>query len=407
MATSTPQRSTNQALVELAQRTQFPNYRPPPFVLSEGSGRRVKDVEGNEYLDFSGGIAVLSVGHAHPVLVDAIARQAARLMHTSNLFYNDRAIELAAALTDRTPFDRVYFANSGAEANEALLKLARRWHHEHGRPERTQIITALKSFHGRTMGALSLTGQPKYHVGMAPMVGGISHVPFGDLEAMRGAVGETTAAVFLEPLQGEGGLVLPDPGYLSAVRALCDERGALLFFDEVQTGVGRTGTFLAQEHSGVVPDGCSLAKGMGGGFPVGAMLVREALADGLPPGSHASTFGGNPLACAAGLAVLKILDDEQLIENSRARGEQLGAGLEALVQKHACAAEARGLGLLRGVRLEGVDARETYARLRDKHKTLASIAGGVVLRLAPALNVTAEEVDEALAALDATLEEAS
>jgi len=394
---------TNKELVALAAAAQLPNYRPPPFVLTEGSGCRVQDVEGNRYLDFSGGIAVLSVGHAHPKLTAAISQQAGRLMHTSNLFYNDRAIELATALVERTPFDRVYFSNSGAEANEALLKLARRWNHEHGRPERVEIVTAEKSFHGRTMGALALTGQPKYHVGMGPMVGGVSYVPFDDLAAMREAVTDKTAAVFLEPMQGEGGLVVPSAGYLQAVRELCDERGALLFFDEVQTGFGRTGTFLAREHSGVVPDACSLAKGMGGGFPIGAILVREALADGLPPGSHASTFGGNALACAAGLSVLEIMDEERLVENAQAMGERLGAGLSKLVEKHACAAEARGLGLLRGILLDGVDARELYGRLRDEHKTLASIAGGVVLRLAPALNVTANEIDEALAAVDSLL----
>ncbi|MCA9605971.1 MAG: aminotransferase class III-fold pyridoxal phosphate-dependent enzyme, partial [Myxococcales bacterium] len=256
---------TNEALVALAKGASLPNYRPPPFVLTEGSGCRVRDVEGNEYLDFSGGIAVLSVGHAHPKLAEAIAAQARRLIHTSNLFYNDRAIELAATLTARTPFERVYFANSGTEANEALIKLARRWHHEHGRPERVELVSALHSFHGRTMGSLSLTGQPKYHVGMGPLVGGVRHVPYGDLDAMREVVGGTTAAVILEPMQGEGGLVVPSAEYLRGVRALCDERGALLFFDEVQTGFGRTGTFLGAEHAGVTADGCSLAKGMGGG----------------------------------------------------------------------------------------------------------------------------------------------
>lgn len=396
---------TNAELVEIATRAQLPNYRPPAFVLSKGSGCRVEDVEGNAYLDFSGGIAVLSVGHAHPKLAKAIADQAARLMHTSNLFYTDRAIELAAELTARTPFDRVYFANSGAEANEALLKLGRRWHHEQGDPERVELVAADASFHGRTMGALSLTGQPKYWEGMRPIVGGVKHVPFGDLDAMAEVIGPKTAAVFLEPLQGEGGLVVPPDGYLKGVRELCDARGALLFFDEVQTGFGRTGAFLAREHSGVVPDGCSIAKGMGGGFPVGGILVTERLAGGLPPGSHASTFGGNPLACAASLAVLRIFDEEGLIDNAQAMGERLGAGLSALVERYGVAVEARGMGLLRGVRLEGTDVREAFGRLRDGHGMLASIAGGDVIRLAPPLNVTAEEVDEALDRLGHLLEE--
>ncbi|MCZ7686212.1 MAG: aminotransferase class III-fold pyridoxal phosphate-dependent enzyme [Sandaracinaceae bacterium] len=258
---------TNAELIEKARRALLPNYQPPPFVLAEGRGCRVRDVEGHEYLDFSGGIAVLSVGHAHPTLAAAIAEQAGRLLHTSNLFYNDKSIELAARLTERTVFDRVYLGNSGAEANEALLKLARRWHYEHGRPERVELVAAHQSFHGRTMGALSLTGQPKYHTGMGPLVPGITHVPYNDLEALRAAVGERTAAVLLEPIQGEGGLVVGEDDYLRGARALCDERGALLFFDEVQTGYGRTGRFLGREHSGVVPDGCSLAKGWAAASP--------------------------------------------------------------------------------------------------------------------------------------------
>ena len=397
---------TNAALIAKAQSAQLPNYRPPPYVMAEGRGCRLRDVEGREWLDFSGGIAVLSVGHCHPKLQEAIAAQAGRLMHTSNLFYNDQAIELAHQIVERTPFDKVYFANSGAEANEALLKLARRWHYEHGRGERTELVSALKSFHGRTMGALTLTGQPKYHVGMGPLVGGVSYVPFDDLAAMDAAITERTAAVFLEPVQGEGGLVVPSEGYLAGVRALCDERGALLFFDEVQTGWGRTGRFLAQEHSGVLPDGCSLAKGIGGGFPLGAIAVREHVADGLPPGSHASTFGGNALACAAGLAVLRIFDEEGLVANAQAMGERLGAGLEALAADPAigAATEARGLGLLRGVALaEGVDGAAVMGALREDAGLLVTIAGGTVLRLAPALTVTAVEVDEALTLCRTTL----
>lgn len=395
---------TNAELVAQAHAAQLPNYRPPPIVLSEGRGCRVRDVEGNEYLDFSGGIAVLSVGHGHPELARAIADQAARLMHTSNLFYNDRAIELATAIVERTPFDRVYFANSGAEANEALLKLARRWHYEHGRSDRVELVSAELSFHGRTMGALSLTGQSKYHTGMVPLVGGCRYVRYGDLGALREAVTERTAAVFLEPIQGEGGIVVPSDEYLRGAREICDSKGALLFFDEVQTGYGRTGKFLACEHSGVEPDGCSLAKGMGGGFPIGAIAVKQKLADGLPPGSHASTFGGNPLACAAGLAVLRIFDAEGLVENAHTLGEKLGRALEALVERVPVVVEARGRGLLRGIRLaDSVDAAAVLGRLRDEKRMLASIAGGTVLRLAPPLNVTESELGEALARLESLL----
>lgn len=397
---------SNADLIEKARRALLPNYQPPPFVLAEGRGCRVWDVEGHEYLDFSGGIAVLSVGHAHPKLAAAIAEQAGRLLHTSNLFYNDKAIELAFQLTERTVFDRVYLANSGAEANEALLKLARRWHYEHGRTERVELVAAQQSFHGRTMGALSLTGQPKYHAGMGPLVPGIVHVPYNDLDALRAAVTERTAAVLLEPIQGEGGLIVGEDAYLRGARELCDERGALLFFDEVQTGYGRTGRFLAREWSGVVPDGCALAKGMGGGFPIGAIAIREHLAGGLPPGSHASTFGGNPLAAAAALAVLRIFDEEDLVANADRMGERLGAGLAEIARDPAipAAVEARGRGLLRGVRLaDGVDPKAVLARLRDREKLLASIAGGNVIRLAPPLNVSASEVDDALGRLASAL----
>ncbi|MFC1464386.1 MAG: aspartate aminotransferase family protein [Candidatus Brachytrichaceae bacterium NZ_4S206] len=397
----------NQAeLLELARRALLPNYQPPPFVLTHGRGCRVWDAAGTEYLDFSGGIAVTSVGHAHPTLAAAIAEQAGRLLHTSNLFYNDKSIELAAQITERTGFDRIYLGNSGAEANEALLKLARRWHYEHGRPERVELVAAQHSFHGRTMGALTLTGQPKYHAGMGPLVPGISHVPYNDLDALRAAVTDRTAAVLLEPIQGEGGLIVGTDEYLRGARELCDERGALLFFDEVQTGYGRTGRFLGREWSGVMPDGCALAKGMGGGFPIGAIAIRERLADGLPPGSHATTFGGNPLAAAAALAVLRIFDEEGLVANADRMGQRLGAGLDALAADASlpAAAEARGRGLLRGIRIaDGVDARVVLGRLRDEHKMLASIAGATVIRLAPPLNVTADEIDEAVARFGACL----
>ncbi len=395
--------ASQQELLETAAAVQLGNYAPAPFVLSRGEGRRVWDMEGRGYLDLSGGIAVLSVGHCHPTLAAAIAEQAGRLMHVSNLFYNDRAIELAAAIVERTPFDRVYFANSGAEANESLLKLARRYFHDRGETERVELISARKSFHGRTMGALSLTGQPKYHVGMEPLVGGVSFVDYNDLDAMSEAIGPKTAAVILEPVQAEGGLVVGDADYLRGVRELCDARGALLFFDEVQTGYGRLGSFLGFEQSGVVPDAVSLAKGIAGGFPLGAMAVKDSLKGALPPGSHASTFGGNPLACAAGLAVLEIIEGEGLLENCQLVGAHLGARLEGLVERHEAAVEARGLGLLRGVRLASdVDPIQTYLAVQARG-VLITLAGGDVLRICPSLNVTQGEIDEGLDVLDAVL----
>jgi acetylornithine/succinyldiaminopimelate/putrescine aminotransferase len=269
------------------------------MVMTRGQGRRIWDADGREYLDFSGGIAVLSVGHCHPVLAKAIADQAATLMHTSNLFYTEKELLFAAELVKRTGFSRVYFGNSGTEANEALIKLGRRWHYEQGDKERTELVSTIHSFHGRTMGAVTLTGQPKYHAGMGPMLPGVHHIAYGDLSAMEAIVTDKTAAVFLEPIQAEGGIIVGSDAYLRGVREICDRKGALLFFDEVQTGFGRTGKFLGREWSGVMPDACSLAKGIGGGFPLSAMVCTEKLAHGLPVGSHGTTFGGNPLACAA------------------------------------------------------------------------------------------------------------
>lgn len=385
--------ATNKELVALAHEVQLGNYKPAPFVLSEGRACRVWDVEGRSYLDLSGGIAVLSVGHAHPKLALAIAEQASRLIHTSNLFYNDRAIGLAAELTKRTGFARAFFCNSGAEANEAMLKLARRWHDDRGDKTRKEIVSTLGSFHGRTMGALTLTGQLKYHAGMEPLLPGVHHVPYGDLDAMRAKVGPKTAAVIVEPIQAEGGIIVGKDDYLRGLRQLCDNVGALLLFDEVQTGYGRTGKFLGREWSGVIPDACSLAKGIAGGMPLGAMLVGERVHDGLPPGSHASTFGGNPVACAAGLAVLRIFDEERLVEAAAERGAFL---LEKLSGKLPSVTEVRGRGLLIGLALEAnVDPLATLAKIREKG-VLLSIAGGNVLRISPPLVVTEGELEEGL-----------
>ena len=394
---------TQSHLIETAKRSFLASYRQAPIVLTEGKGVRVRDVAGREYLDLCAGIAVVSVGHGHRKLAAAIGAQAARLMHTSNLFYNERSIELAAELAKRTPFSRFFFCNSGAEANEALLKLARRHFYDRGDKQRVEIIAALGSFHGRTMGALTLTGQPKYHEGMAPLVGGISHVPYGDLDALKAKVSDRTAAVLIEVVQGEGGVVSATDAYLKGVRELCDSRGALLFYDEVQTGYGRTGKFLACEHSGVIPDGCSLAKGIASGFPLGAMAVREELANGLPPGSHATTYGGNPLACAAALAVLSIFDDEKLVENSAKVGAHLGQHLERIAAAGGAVDEARGKGLLRGLRVaDNYDPAALLAAVREAG-VLLSIAGGNVLRFTPPLSITAAEIDEGVATVERVL----
>jgi acetylornithine/N-succinyldiaminopimelate aminotransferase len=392
-------------LLEIAQRHLYPNYRPAPFVLSRGQGCELFDTEGRRYLDMAAGVAVCSLGHSHPRYVEAMSAQVARLVHVSNYFYNEPNIRLAAELCRRTGMDRAFFCNSGAEANEALLKLARRHFHAAGDTGRVRVIAFDQSFHGRTMGALAMTGQAKYTTGFGPGVGAITHVPFGDLDAVRAAMGSDVAAILAEPIQGEGG-VLPAPkGFLSGLRALADQHGALLLLDEVQTGIGRTGTFLGHEHEeGVKPDAVALAKGLGGGFPVGAMLCREALSGALPPGTHGSTYGGNALASTAALTVLQVLDEESLIDGARKKGEIL-SGLLAEVARRlpdVCELE-RGRGLLRALVMKGpVDGRAVLAKIREKG-VLLTIAGERGLRFSPPLVVTEPQISEAVAAVEAAL----
>lgn len=392
--------SHNAEWARRAKRVCMPNLDPLPLALVAGSGRHVRDADGCEYLDMTGGAAVLSVGHGHPALASALGTQAATIMHGSNLFHNVRAIELAEELVGRTPFERVFLCNSGAEANEALIKLARRYHHERGTSAR-QIVSAAGSFHGRTMGALSLTGADRHKVGFAPLLDGVVHVPYDDVDALDAAVGHDTAAVILETIQVDAGMLEASCTYLRAARSICDRAGALLFFDEVQTGYGRTGRFLSSEWSGVVPDACSLGKGAGGGFPLGIVAAREAASAGLPAGSHATTFGGNPLACAAGLAVLRIFDDEHLVANARAMGDRLRKALLECVSDARCpsAVAVRGRGLLAGLVLGKSDAAQGVVRAMRDRGVLLSRVGGQVVRFSPALNVTAAEVDEALDAL--------
>jgi acetylornithine/N-succinyldiaminopimelate aminotransferase len=397
--------TTQSDLLDTARAVQLGNYRPSPIVLARGEGRRVWDADGRAYLDLAGGIAVTSVGHAHPRLAEAISRQAHTLMHVSNLFYNDKGIELAKAITARSGYDRVFFCNSGAEANEAMLKLARRHAFARGDVGRTEIVATWNSFHGRTMGALTMTGQPKYHEGVGPMLPGVSCVAYGDLVALKAAVGKNTAAFILEPIQAEGGVIVASDEYLLGARAICDEAGALLLFDEVQTGYGRTGKFLAREHTGVWPDACSLAKGIAGGFPLGAMLVRANVADALVPGTHGTTFGGNPLACAAALEVLRIFDDEGIIENAEKQGVYAREKLGAMQSRCPAIAAVRGLGLLIGIALaDGVDGAGVLAAIHARG-VLATLASPTVIRLVPALNITEAELDEGLAVIEAVLKD--
>ncbi|MFE9562899.1 acetylornithine transaminase [Streptomyces sp. NPDC006487] len=371
-------------------------YGTPALALVRGEGSTVWDEDGRAYTDFTGGIAVNALGHAHPALVSAVQEQVARLGHVSNLFVSEPAVALAErllALLDRP--GRVFFANSGAEAVEAAFKIARRT----GRPH---LVATEGGFHGRTMGALALTGQPPKQAPFLPLPGEVTHVPYGDTEALRAAVTEQTAAVVLEPLQGEAGVVLPPDGYLRAAREITRATGTLLVLDEVQTGIGRTGHWFAhQAEPGSEPDVITLAKGLGGGLPIGAAVAFGPAAELLTPGQHGSTFGGNPVACAAGLAVLETIEKEGLLARAARVGERLRLAIEAL--EHPLVREVRGAGLLLGIALaEPVAAR--VQRAAQDAGFLVNAAGAGVVRLAPALTLPQERADALVAALPGILD---
>ncbi len=378
-------------------------YARFPLALVSGSGARVSDDQGRSYLDFISGIAVNTLGHAHPRLAEAIAQQAATMLHCSNLFHIPLQQQLADRLTALSGLDAVFFCNSGAEANEGAIKLARKYFHDRDSSRRT-IITATGSFHGRLLSTLTATGQEKVKTGFDPLPPGFTHVPLNDIGALRAAVDEHTAAILLEPLQGEGGVHIADAAYLQAVRALCDEHGLLLMLDEVQTGIGRCGTMFAFEQAGIRPDILTLAKGLGGGVAIGAMLANARVAASFGPGTHGSTFGGNPLACTAALTVLDVIESDELLDNTRRRGEQLRAGLQALAERTPLIRQVRGQGLLIGAQLT-IEAAPLIAAARDRG-LLVLMAGPNVLRLLPPLNVSVAEVDEALGVLGAVLAEA-
>ena len=392
---------------EWAQRAKqhfTPNYRPAPVVFTHGEGCYLYDQDGRRYLDFAAGIAVNALGHNHPELTRALSEQARKLLHISNLFLNEPAVELAEALCERSFADQVFFCNSGAEANEAALKMARRYMRLVRGEDRYEIICATKSFHGRTWAAISATGQPKYHEGFGPLVPGFLHVPYNDLGAVEAAIGPHSCAVFMEPIQGEGGVIVPDPGYLKGLRALCDKHGLLLIFDEVQTGVGRSGRWFAHQWEGVTPDIMSSAKGLGGGVPIGATLCTREAGRGFAPGAHATTFGGNPLATRAGLTVLKVLEREGYLEHAERMGERLGASFASLVEAHpALLTGHRGRGLLRGlVVADGVDRAQIVAGARDKGLLLTN-AGSDTLRVCPPLIVGPAHIERACEVLDEVL----
>lgn len=374
-----------------------------PIAMVRGEGSYVFDADGNKYLDFVSGIAVNALGHAHPYVAAALAEQAAQLIHSSNLYWIEPQVRLAEVLVENSAFDKVFFGNSGAEANEGALKLARKYAIYKGRPERQQVITMQSSFHGRTLATLTATGQAKMHQGFEPLAAGFTYVPFNDWEALQAAVNEQTCAIMLEPVQGEGGVFPADPEYLRQIRWLCDERDIVLIYDEVQTGLGRTGKLFAYQHAGVAPDIMTLAKALGGGAPIGAFLSTDKVAAAFKPGDHGSTFGGNPLVCAAGLAVLKIMLEQDIPGRAAMLGEYLRGKLAELQAKYPCIKEIRGQGLLLGVQLDRPGAEVVQACLR--RGVLLNCTAGTVLRLIPPLNVSHAEADEFMAVLDAALQE--
>jgi acetylornithine/N-succinyldiaminopimelate aminotransferase len=375
------------------------NYGVPPLALGSGSGAVVTDVDGKSYLDLLGGIAVNILGHGHPAILEAVTRQMSTLGHTSNLYAAEPGIALAEALAGLLGADtetRVLFCNSGTEANEAAFKLSRL-------TGRTKLVAAQDGFHGRTMGALALTGQPSKQAPFAPLPGYVTHVPYGDTDALAAAVGDDTAAVFLEPIMGESGIVVPPDGYLAAARDITARHGALLVFDEVQTGMGRTGTFFAHQHDGITPDVVTMAKGLGGGLPIGACLATGPAAQLLTPGLHGSTFGGNPICASAALAVLRVLADDDLVRRAGALGKTLHQSIESL--QHPSIDRIRGRGLLCGIVLTAPTAKDVEAAARSAG-FLVNAAAPDVVRLAPALIITEPQLDTFVAALPGILDTA-
>jgi acetylornithine/N-succinyldiaminopimelate aminotransferase len=384
-----------------ADRVLFRNYKRAPVAFSHGRGVRLFDVDGREYLDFIGGIAVSSLGHAHPALVAAISEQAGRYLHVSNLYQIPEQVAAARRLLAASGLDRAFFCNSGAEANEAAIKLARKRAKAVLGSDAFEILVTENSFHGRTLATLAATGNARYRQGFEPMPAGFRFVPFGDLAAMRSAAGPATCAILVEPVQGEGGIVFPPAGYLEGLRALCNEKGLLLILDEVQTGIGRTGRMFAYQHAGIRPDLVTIAKGVAGGVPAGVLLATEEAAGHFVPGDHGSTFGGNALASAAIVAVLDAIERESLVENARERGAALVAGLEMLRERHPSLEEIRGAGLLVGADLS-IDAAPVVEACLARG-LLVNAVRPKTLRFAPPLVVSAAEVQRALEILDEAL----
>ncbi|MBI1846398.1 MAG: aspartate aminotransferase family protein [Candidatus Rokubacteria bacterium] len=388
-------------LMEWSAKYHTPNYGRTPICLVRGDGVRVWDTDGREYLDFGSGIAVTSLGHSHARVTGAIQEAAATLLHVSNIYHTVPQIHLAKLLCEHSFADRVFFSNSGAEANEAAIKIARKYGKERLATDRYEIIATHNSFHGRTLATVSATGQPKYHHGFEPMVPGFKHVPYNDLRAMERAMDSHTAAILVEPIQGEGGVHVPDDDYLPGLRKLCDASGALLMVDEIQTGMGRTGRLWAHEHTGVVPDVMTLAKALANGVPIGATLVREEVGSVLTPGTHGSTFGGTPFVTSVALATLTTMLDERIPERAARMGRLLMERLAAMAKARPVITTVRGRGLLIGIELT-TPAAPVVDACREGGLLVLS-AGDKVLRLAPPLIVDEKDCERALGVIDGAL----
>lgn len=393
----------NDSTMDRADRFMFQTYKRIPITLVKGDGCRVWDENGKEYLDFIGGIAVCALGHSSPILSKALHEQSQKLVHVSNLFYTQPQTELAQILVENSAGDRVFFCNSGAEANEAAIKLARRYWRDKSGSERHTILTMENSFHGRTMATLSATGQEKIRTGFDPLLDGFRYVPFNDLRALESSIDQSVLAVMVEPIQGEGGVVVPDPDYLTGVREICSNRGILLILDEIQVGMGRTGKLFAYQHFGITPDIITLAKSLGNGIPIGAMLAREELGGAFGPGSHATTFGGTPLITAGATAVVRSLLNDGWIENASVMGTYFKNELINLQQKHAVIRDIRGLGLIIGVELV-IEGAEIVTACMERG-FLINCVQDRVLRFVPPLIIGKEEIDPLIACLDEVLEE--
>ena len=394
---------TGEELMREGDQCLLNTYARYPILLVRGEGVTVWDSNGTEYLDFVAGLAVCNLGHCHPKVVKALEEQAHQLIHCSNFYHIGPQVELARRLCEHSFGERAFFCNSGAEAAEGAIKLARKYATERSGPERYEIITMENSFHGRTMGALSATGQERLHKGFEPLVPGFHYVPFDDLDAVAQAIGPQTCAVMVEPIQGEGGVNCPSPGYLTGLRELCDQTGTLLIFDEVQVGMGRTGTLFAHQHDDAPPHIMTLAKSLANGVPIGAVVTTEEVGGAFSPGNHGTTFGGNPLATAVGCCVVDTLLEDGVLENCQQQGEYLLAGLRDLKERYAFIKDIRGKGLICGCEL-AFEGKAMVERCMERG-VLINCTADKVLRFLPPLIVTREEIDRLLATLDAVFSE--